>query len=161
VIAAVRAWRREPLRVVLGGLAAVLIAASIAARTGRAADYFLPSLLANVGSALVWAASIAVGWPLLGVILGFLTGQRTRWRDDPDLVRAYARASWIWAASFLLRAGLLLPFYLTDQVLALGALKVVLGWPLVIGVIWASWLTIRATLPEGHPGLFSRATEPS
>jgi hypothetical protein len=126
----------------------------VAARTGRAEDYFLPSLLANLGAALIWASSIVVRWPLLGVIVGAAIGQRTRWRDDPALLLAYSRASWIWAGSFLVRAGVMAPLYVTGEVLALGVAKVVLGWPMVLVVIWLSWITIRRTLPPEHPGMF-------
>ena len=66
VLALARLVRRErPVRV-LGGLLAVGVAAIVAARTGNAVDYFLPSLLANAVSALAWALSILIGWPLLG-----------------------------------------------------------------------------------------------
>ena len=153
VLAAARLVRREkPVRVV-GGLAGVAIAAVVAARTGNAADYFLPSLLANIASALIWAASILARWPLLGVIVGFAIGQKTAWRQDPDLVRAYGRASWIWAGSFLVRAGVNTPLYLTDNVLGLGISRVLLGWPMVLLVIAASWWTIRRSLPADHPGI--------
>ena len=155
LVAAFRAARGESLRLVLGGVAAVAVAAAVAARTGRAEDYFLPSLLANVAAALIWAASIVSGWPLLGVIVGAAAGQRTRWRGDPDLVRGYSRASWIWTVSFVVRAGVMTPLYLAGSVLALGVAKVVLGWPMVLVVVWLSWLTIRRTLPPGHPGLFA------
>jgi hypothetical protein len=154
VVAAVRLVRRESLRHVLGGLAAVAIAAAVAARTGRAEDYFLPRVLANAGAALIWAASVLAGWPLLGVIVGAAVGQRTRWRSDPDLVRAYSRASWIWAASFVVRAAVMTPLYLAGEVLALGVAKVMLGWPMVLVVIWLSWLTIGRALPPDHPGLW-------
>jgi hypothetical protein len=153
VLAFLRLLRREkPVRV-LGGLAAVAIAAVVAARTGNAADYFLPSLLANVASALVWAASILARWPLLGVIIGFAVGQKTAWRQDPDLVRAYGNASWIWAASFLVRAAVNTPLYLTDNLVGLGISRVVLGWPMVLLVIAASWWAIRRSLPDDHPGI--------
>jgi hypothetical protein len=147
------------VRLVLAGLAAVAVASAVAARTGRAEDYFLPSLLANVGAALIWASSIVVRWPLLGVIVGAAIGQRTRWRDDPALMLAYSRASWIWAVSFLVRAGVMTPLYLAGEVLALGVAKIVLGWPMVLVVIWLSWVAIRRTLPPEHPGIFGhRAT---
>ncbi|MDQ1246459.1 MAG: hypothetical protein QG597_827 [Actinomycetota bacterium] len=152
-LAAARVWRREkPVRVV-GGLAAVALAAVVAARTGNASDYFLPSLLANLASALVWAASILARWPMLGVIMGFALGQRTRWRGDPDLLRAYSRASWIWAGSFLVRAGINLPLYLTDNIVGLGISRVLLGWPMVLLVIALSWAVIMRSLPPGHPGV--------
>jgi hypothetical protein len=47
------------------------------------------------------------------------------------------------------------PLYLAGEVLALGVAKVVLGWPMVLVVIWLSWLTIGRTLPPDHPGLFA------
>lgn len=153
VLAALRLARREkPVRV-LGGLAAVGIAAVVAARTGNAADYFLPSLLANVASALIWAVSILARWPLLGVIVGFAIGQKTGWRQDADLMRAYSNASWIWAGSFLVRAGVNTPLYLTDNLVGLGISRVLLGWPMVLGVIAASWWAIRRSLPDDHPGI--------
>lgn len=153
VLAILRLVRHEkPVRV-LGGLAGVAIAAVVAARTGNAVDYFLPSLLANVASALVWAASIVARWPLLGVIIGFALGQRTSWRQDPDLMRAYSNASWIWAVSFLVRAGVNTPLYLTDNVLGLGISRVLLGWPMVLLVIAGSWWAIRRSLPEDHMGI--------
>lgn len=153
VLATLRLIRREkPVRV-LGGLAAVAVAAVVAARTGNAADYFLPSLLANVASALVWAASIVARWPMLGVIVGFAVGQKTAWRQDPALVRAYGNASWVWAISFLVRAGINTPLYLTDNLVGLGISRVLLGWPLVLGVIAASWVVLRRSLPPGHPGI--------
>lgn len=151
----------KPIRV-LGGLVAVGVAALVAARTGNAADYFLPSLLANVLSALVWAFSIMARWPLLGVILGFALGQKTGWRQDPDLLSAYGRASWVWAGSFLVRAGVNLPLYLTDNVVGLGISRVVLGWPMVLVVIAMSWWIIKRSLPQDHPGiLHPRGRRPS
>jgi hypothetical protein len=152
-LAGARMVRREkPVRV-MAGVAAVALAAVVAARTGNAADYFLPSLLANVASALVWAASILARWPLLGVTIGFAVGQKTAWREDPDLMRAYSRASWIWAVSFLVRAGVNAPLYLTDNLVGLGISRVLLGFPMVLVVIAASWWVIRRSLPDDHPGI--------
>ncbi len=153
---------QRPIRV-LGGLLAVGIAALVAARTGNAADYFLPSLLANAVSALAWALSILVGWPLLGVVVGFALGQKTSWRADPDLVRAYSLASWIWTVSFLVRAAVQAPLWLSENVVGLGIARVVLGWPMVLAVIGISWWVIRRALPPDHPGLLhprsSRSTQ--
>ncbi len=153
ILTALRLLRHEkPVRAV-GGLLAVGVAALVAARTGNAADYFLPSLLANAVSALAWALSILVGWPLLGVVVGFAVGQRTSWRADPDLVRAYSRASWVWTASFVIRAGVQGSLWASDNVIGLGIARVVLGWPMVLLVIAASWWVVKRTLPPGHPGL--------
>jgi len=158
-LAVLRLRRRERPYRVLAGLLAVALAAAIAARTGRAADFFVPSLLANTVAALAWAVSIGVRWPLLGVVVGSAARQGRAWRRDPWLLRGYSRASWVWTASFVVRAGLMLPFWLAGNLVALGTLRVLLGWPLVLGVIALSWSLVRRTLPDDHPGLLARPAE--
>lgn len=158
ILSLLRILRHEkPVRAI-GGLLAVGVAALVAARTGNAVDYFLPSLLANAVSALAWALSILIGWPLLGVVVGFALGQRTSWRDDPDLVRAYGRASWLWTASFVIRAAVQGSLWWSDNVIGLGIARVVLGWPMVLLVIAASWWVVNRSLPPGHPGLLHPRT---
>ncbi|OZV73647.1 hypothetical protein CA850_31010 [Micromonospora echinospora] len=153
---AVAGWRLrrgDRPRSVLIGLLAVCVAALIALRTGRATDFFLLQVLANVSSALVWVVSIVVRWPLLGVVVGVALGQRTRWRRDPALLRAYGRGSWAWAASYALRVAVFVPLYLGGQVVALVVARVALSWPLVATVLAVSWFVVRRSLPAGHPGL--------
>ncbi|MFB9238807.1 DUF3159 domain-containing protein [Plantactinospora siamensis] len=153
---AVAGWRLrrgDRPRSVLVGLLAVCVAALVALRTGRAADFFLLQVVSNAASALAFAVSIVLRWPLLGVVVGTASGQRGRWRRDPALLRAYGRASWLWTAGYLLRVLVFVPLYLADQVVALVAARVVLSWPLVTATLAASWWVIRRSLPAGHPGL--------
>ncbi len=119
-VAAWRLYRADRPRAVLIGLIGVCVAALIALRTGRAADFFLLQLFANAASALLFAVSTAIRWPLLGVIVGIVLGQRTRWRRDPDLPRAYGRGSLVWTAQYALRVAVFLPLYEGDLVVALG-----------------------------------------
>jgi hypothetical protein len=140
-------------RAVLLGLAGVAVAAVVALRTGRAVDFFLVQVLSNAASALAWASSIVVRWPLLGLVVGAVLGQRTRWRRDPALLRAYMRASWVWVAQYAVRLAVFVPLYLADQVVALGAARVVLSWPLIAACLAVSWWVLRRSLPPGHPGL--------
>ncbi|GAB1690674.1 DUF3159 domain-containing protein [Krasilnikovia sp. M28-CT-15] len=152
-VAAWRLRRGHRPRAVLVGLLGVCVAALVALRTGRAEDFFLLQLLSNAASALVWALSIVVRWPLLGLVVGAVLGQRTRWRRDPALLRAYARGSWVWVAQYAVRVAVFLPLYATGQVVALGVARVALTWPLVASCLAASWWVIRRSLPPGHPGL--------
>ncbi|NLT05255.1 MAG: DUF3159 domain-containing protein [Solirubrobacterales bacterium] len=142
-LAIARIARRQTLRYALSGLAGVALAAFIVSRTGRAEDFFLPGLLLNAGYALAYLVSILVGWPLLGVIVGAVTGQGMAWRSDPEQVRAYARASWIWVAMFVLRLIVQLPLYLAGAVVALGVARVAMGAPLFAVAAWLSWLILR------------------
>jgi Protein of unknown function (DUF3159) len=153
---AVAAWRivrgERPRAVVLGVLG-VAVAAIIALRTGRAADFFVLRIATNAASAAAWLASIAIRWPLLGVVVGLVLGQGGRWRRDPVLVRAYGRGSWVWVLQYLIRVAVLLPLWYADQVVALGVAQAALTWPLVALCLVVSWWVVRAALPPDHPGL--------
>ncbi len=138
---------------VLVSLLAVLVGAVIAVRTGQAVDFFLVRLLSNAASAVAFAVSIAVRWPLLGVVVGTLLRQRTRWRRDPALLRAYGRASWVWVGQYVVRLVVFIPLWAANSVLGLTVAQVVLTWPLVALCIAASWWVLRRSLPAEHPGI--------
>ena len=154
---AVGIWRLARGRRVtasVASVAAVSLAALIAVRTGRAEDFFLIQLLLNVASALAWTLSILIRWPLLGVVVGVALGQKTRWRRDRDLVRAYGNASWVWVlGQYLLRVLVFGLLWWSGWVVALGVARVALSWPLVAATVAASAVVLRKSLPEGHPGL--------
>ncbi|GIE99758.1 DUF3159 domain-containing protein [Paractinoplanes rishiriensis] len=161
---AVSGWRLrngDKPRAVLIGLLGVCVAALIALHTGRAEDFFLLQLLSNAASALAWAVSIVIRWPLLGVVVGIVLGQKARWRRDPALLRAYLRGSWVWVLQYVIRLVVFLPLYLGGFVVALGVARVVLTWPLVAACMAVSWWVIRRSLPAGHPGLRHPVTEPA
>jgi hypothetical protein len=149
VIAVFRVIRRDPLQFAAAGFVGVLIAAFVADRTGKAEDFFLPGLLLNAGYAIAYLASIAVRWPLLGVILGPISGEGMSWRQDPERLRLYTRASWIWVGVFALRLAVQLPLYLAGAVLALGIAKTAMGLPIFLIAIWLSYLVLRPA-PSGE-----------
>ncbi|WP_424184035.1 DUF3159 domain-containing protein [Actinokineospora sp. G85] len=153
VIAVWRLSRGEKVVAVLSGLGAVAAGALIALYTGRAEDFFLVQLLSNALSALAFALSILVRWPLLGVIVGLLLGQKTRWRRDPALVRAYGRASWVWTGQYLLRVLVYGYLWWSAQVVALTVARVAMSWPLFAVVMAISAVVLRRSLPADHPGI--------
>lgn len=153
VVAIVRRRAGAAPRAVVLGLLGVAVAALIALRTGRAVDFFFIQVASNAVSALAWTSSIVVRWPLLGVIVGLVLGQRTRWRRDPALLKAYSRASWVWVGQYLVRLAVFVPLFLAEQTFALGIARVALSWPLIALCLASSWWVIRRTMPPGHPGL--------
>ena len=152
LLAMLRVIRKErPIRiltVVLG----VGVGAMFAATSGNAVDYFWAAVLGNVATAIAFALSILWRWPLLGVIVGPLMGTGRRWREDPDLLKAYSRASWLWVILSVVRALVRIPLILNDW---LGALAVapVFFYGLVTLTIAGSWVVIKRTLPPSHPGI--------
>ena len=157
LVGVVRVAGGKPARSVVFGLLGVAVAALVALSTGRAVDFFLVQIVSNAASALAWVVSIMVRWPLLGIVVGVLLGQRTRWRRDPDLVRGYQRASWVWVAQYLVRLAVFLPLYAAGSVIALGVARTVLTWPLVALCVFLSWPLLRSALPPGHGGLLHPA----
>jgi hypothetical protein len=123
----------------------VAVAGYVASRTGRAEDFFLPGLLLNAAYAGAFVISIAVRWPLLGVIVAGASGRGMEWREDPVRRRAYSRASWIWVGLFALRIAVQLPLYLAGTLVALGTARVAMGVPLLAVGAWLSWLLLRRT----------------
>jgi hypothetical protein len=157
-------------RLIKGGKVAALVvsvamvaaAALIALHTGRAQDFFLIRLMSNAASALLWAASIVIRWPLLGVVVGFVVdwdkswrlGRKTRWRKDPDLLKAYGRASWVWVLlQYTLRVVVWGLLWWAGEVVALGIVTVALSWPLVAATVAVSGVVLFRSLPKDHPGL--------
>ena len=144
VIVVWRLARREALQQIAAGFAGVLISAAFAKYTGKAENFYFIGLLTNLAYGMAFLISILVGWPLIGVGLGLLTGKGTSWRKDRVQRRVLAAASWIWVALFLGRLAVQAPLYLAGAVTALGIVKVVMGWPFFLA---AAYLTYRLLGP--------------
>lgn len=140
-------------KAVLISLFAVVLGVLIALRTGNAADFFVVRLATNAASALGWMVSIVLRWPLLGLVVGAVLGQRTRWRRDPDLLRAYRNASWVWVGQYLVRLAVLIPLWWANAVVGLTIAQLAVTWPLVAVCIPVSWWVLRRSLPADHPGV--------
>jgi hypothetical protein len=144
-------WRivaREPLTQAISGVVGIGIGAWIASRTGNATDVFVPSILKNSASAAVLVISILVRWPLVGLVIGPVTGEMTAWRQSPARYAAYRLVTWIWVAMFAVRLAVQIPLWLADQTVLLGTLNAfVLGLPLFGLTVWLSWLVLRRVPP--------------
>ena len=144
LLAVFRLVRRQPVQQVLTGFLGLAIAAGFSAVTGQAENFFLPGLITNIAYGTAFVVSILVRWPLLGVAMGFLTGDGTAWRKDVRLMRTYAAASWIWVAVFFGRLAVQVPLYLSGSVELLGVARVIMGWPLFLA---GAYLTYRVLAP--------------
>lgn len=143
VLTVVRLVQKDKLQHALGGLFGVIVCVLFAKYTGQAKNFYLPGVLLNVGEAILFTVSALVRWPIAGVVLGPITGEMTSWREHPERLKAFTVATWLLAAMFALRVAIEVPLYLGNQITALGAAKVVLGYPLYIGVLFVCWRIIR------------------
>ena len=135
---------RQTVSPAVGGLVALILSAVLALFTGRAEDFFLPGFWTNglYGGALFISA--VVGWPLIGLAVGFLMGEGIAWRSNPSRRRVLTMLTLCWAGLFGLRLAVQLPLYYTGNVEWLGAAKLLMGIPLYAPLLVISWLVVRA-----------------
>src|SRR5690606_20611159 len=145
----VRLVTRSTPQYVLNSLVGIGIGALFASRTGEAKDVFLPGILYNAAYAGGMLLSVAVRWPIMGFLIGSVTGDPVGWRSDPGMVRLCNRLTWLLILPCLLRVVVQLPLYWADLVAALGLAKVVMGWPLQVAAFAGmAWLLARRRPPH-------------
>jgi hypothetical protein len=165
VLLAVRLVERTTPQFVVNSLFGIGIGALFAWRAARgggdandqALAYFLPGILYNAGYAVVMAFTIVVRWPIVGFMVGSVTGDPTGWRQDRGVVRLCSRLTWLLVLPCLVRVAVQAPVYLAgrngwwDQdsaVATLGVAKLVMGWPLQVAALAAMvWLLSRNRTP--------------
>ena len=159
VLLAVRLAQRQTPQFVLNSLFGIGIAALFALRSGEAQDAFLPGIIYNAVYAAVLVGSVLLRWPLLGFLIGSVTGDPTGWRADPGLVRLCSRLTLVLAVPCVLRVAIQYPLWLGgEQMVAwLGVAKIALGWPLQVAALAAMvWLLSRNHTPLAPAGSLPR-----
>jgi len=165
VLLVVRLVQRSTTQFVWNALFGIGIGAFFAYRSARsggdandqALAYFLPGVLYNGIYSVVMIASIVARWPLVGFLVGSVTGDPTAWHADRAVVRLCSRLTWLLALPCLIRVSVQAPIYLAGRngwwdedsaVAALGVCKLAMGWPLQIAALTAMvWLLSRNRTP--------------
>ena len=165
VLLAVRLVQRSTVQFVVNALFGIAIgwyfvhrsAAAGGSEQDQALAYFLPGILYNGGYAVVLAFTCLIGWPLVGFMVGSITGDPTAWHQDKPVVRLCTRLTWLLVAPCLLRVAIQAPIWLAGSsasidpdtaVAVLGVSKIVLGWPLQLAALGSMvWLLSRNRTP--------------
>ncbi|RKQ36285.1 DUF3159 domain-containing protein [Kocuria tytonis] len=143
VFTLVRLARRQPATQAFAGLVGVGICALFARVGGEALDYYVWGFVTNAVGVVVLGLSAAAGWPLLGVVYGYIRGEGTDWHLQTARRAAYQRANALLIAMFAARLAVQLPLFLARDVAALGITRLVMGAPLYAAVLWLAWLWSR------------------
>ena len=152
VLLAVRLARKERTRHVFSGLFGVVISAAIAARSGRATDFFKPGIWLNAGYLAIFVLSVAFRRPIVGLVLKQFSDKSAAWQADPRVRRAYSELTLMWAAMYGLRVVVQEALRRGDQVNLLAVTKIALGYPplllvLAITMPYLRWRTRQ--VPDG------------
>ena len=161
----VRLVQRSTVQFVVNALVGIGVGwlfVAMAARNGgdandQALAYFLPGIIYNTGYTLVLALTCLVRWPVVGFMVGSVTGDPTAWHRDPQVVRLCTRLTWLLVLPCLVRVLVQAPVWLgghsgaidpSAAVAVLGVLKIVMGWPLQLVALGAMvWLLSRNRTP--------------
>jgi hypothetical protein len=138
---------RKPLTQAIGGLLGIAIASFLAFREGGSGrDYFLTGFITNLSYLIPLAISVLVRWPLIGVIVGFLIGEKTAWRKNKYEMRLFSAATLLWVSIFSARLLVQWPLYLADNLTALATARLIMGLPLYAAGLWVTWLMLRGVI---------------
>lgn len=150
IFTVVRLVQRRPLTQALAGVVGVGISAWLANTTGKAEDFYLPGFITNTAYILAMVVSIAIKWPVAGLLFGFIRNEGLDWRKDAARVKAYRLGTWIIVAVLALRLMVQVPLYLMGEegLAALATTRLIMGAPLYILGVWIAWLVSRP-LPAG------------
>lgn len=155
-IAGLRLVRREGLQPAVSGLFGVAIAAYLAHRTGSAKGYFLLGIYTSLAYGAVFAISVLVRRPLVGVVWSLLNGHGWAWRAQPVAVRAFDVATLAWIGVFGARFVVQQWLYGNDQTGWLAVARIGMGLPLyglaLLVTFWAIRRSDRATAAADAEG---------
>jgi hypothetical protein len=152
VLLTVRIVQRSNVQFVMNSLVGIAIAAVFALRSGRAEDAFLPGLIYNAGYAAILIATVLARWPLLGFMLGSVTGDPTGWHRDRAIVRLCSKLTLVLAAPCVIRVIVQYPLWASHHAGWLGVTKLAMGWPLQVAALAAMvWLLNRDETPIDVP----------
>ncbi|MCW2769221.1 MAG: hypothetical protein JWR27_654 [Aeromicrobium sp.] len=156
VLLLVRVLQRSTTQFVLNALFGIGIGAFFAYRASQgggsdedvARAVFTPGLIYNGVYAVVIILTILIGWPIIGFMVGSVTGDPTAWHQDRAMVRLCSQLTWILVIPCVIRVAVQLPLWLDHQIGLLGASKIVLGWPLQLASFAVmGWLLSRNRTP--------------
>ena len=161
----VRLVQRSTVQFVVNALVGIGIGwffVHLSARNGgsvndQALAYFLPGILYNTAYTLVLSLTNVVRWPLVGFMVGSVTGDPTAWHRDRQVVRLCSLLTWLLVLPCLVRVVVQAPLWLAGTsgsidadtaVAVLAVLKIVLGWPLQLAALGSMvWVLGRNHTP--------------
>jgi hypothetical protein len=155
----------------IGWLFVTMSARSGGSKSDQALAYFLPGILYNAGYSVLLAFTCLIGWPLIGFMVGSVTGDPTGWHRDRQVVKLCSRLTWVLVAPCVLRVVIQAPIWLSAKsgtldadtaVAILGVAKIVMGWPLQLAALALMvWLLARNRTPvQGEPAAVLGGPDP-
>jgi len=142
-------WRltaKKPIRFAAAGLGGTILASLLALRSGSADAYFVPGIISGAVTTVVVVVSIVAGKPFVAWTSWLTRGWPLGWYWHPRVRPAYTWVSWLWAGFFGLRTTAQWSLYINGDTVALGVVRVLLGWPALAVLLVATYVLGRRRL---------------
>lgn len=146
-----RRLRKESITPAVSGLLGVVLAVSIAYYTGSVKGFFLPGIWMSLAMAVVFAVSVVVRRPLVGVIWNVLTGADGRWHTDPVARRAFDVATLTFVVVFAARFVVQDWLYDAGSTGWLAFARIAMGYPLVAVALLVTYWAVRRARGRHSP----------
>ena len=145
---------KRPASALIGPIVGIALAIYLAKRPeGEARYFYLPGFWTNAGYGGVLLISVLVRFPLIGVLVGFMTNQGLTWRKNRRKLKFFNLVTMLWVGLFGIRLLVQVPLYLANDIVSLGFSKIALGQPLFLLMIWVSWLLLRKVVSKEQDGI--------
>ncbi|CAB4691593.1 unannotated protein [freshwater metagenome] len=149
--------KKRPFSQLVGSLIGIALAIYLTLRPGgQAGDFYLKDFWTNGIYGSVLLLSVVIRLPIIGVMVGLFTNQGLTWRKNRRKVRFFDLVTLLWVGLFATRLAVELPLYFVGDIVTLGFVKLVLGLPFYLTMIWVSWLLLRKVITPAQDGILDK-----
>lgn len=134
-----RIIKKHTKRYVLVGVGGVLFSISLSFLSGEAIYYYLPGLITTSLIVILCITSLIVKNPLAAWVSHLTRGWPIDWYFRDDIRPAYKKVTLLWALYFLTRLMIQLPIFLTGNYSLYFVVNSILGWPMNIVLLIATY----------------------
>jgi hypothetical protein len=149
--------KKRPVTQLIGSVVGIGLAIYLTLRPGgQAGDFYLKDFWTNGIYGSVLLLSVLIRLPIIGVMVGLFTNQGLTWRKDRRKLMFFDLVTLLWVGLFATRLAVELPLYFMGNIVMLGFVKLVLGLPFYLTMIWVSWLLLRKVISPPRDGILDK-----
>ncbi|MGI6785505.1 MAG: DUF3159 domain-containing protein [Gleimia sp.] len=152
VLILARLIARQPVTYSVSGFIGVGIGVLWALFTGRGEDFFAVGIITGAVYGIAILISILARYPVVSMALTPVWQLPWKWWKQAQppldrLARAARYLSWLWFGLFALRVAVQVPLWIAGKVAVLDTMKLILGLPPFLLVVWLTWVILRPYKP--------------
>jgi len=146
LVAAYRLLEGDSVRVVATSLAVVVVFSLFVGITGEGRGFYLPDLIICAVCTLGFGLTLLTGKPLSHWVCRKIGLEPANHAEPTVRLALHRRITLVWFLFWAVHLVIMVPLYMADKVVILGAVALVLGKPALVVMIAVTWLWVRRTL---------------